>query len=369
MTIAVVEPWRPSGWPSWSPMIGNCASAESIRSSRSASLPCEDEAEDRVAEQQQREDRDERVVGDDRGEVVALVVEELVDHREREAERRATRRCARSHLAHDCPGARHHGQRRRRTGPGIGQRRHLQADVSPDQDGPGDRTGAEPVAHPVERAVEDVGALLLGEERQLELLGHVGAGVDQPGDGDAEQGAAALLDQRPGGVEQPAAGLQPGRGGRRRARERRRAGRPGEVVEAQPQREGPADPLAAAQPPGDPVDQAGEQGVELVAGLAVPGPARSRSATRSSGAAGRPRPAAGRAGWPAPTGAGPAALPTAAVSSSSSRRGQLADGADAVGVQLGGGDRADAPQPLDRQRVQELRARRRAAPAAARRAC
>ena len=52
-----------------------------------------------------------------------------------------------------------------------------------------------------------------------------------------------------------------------------RAGRPGEVVEAQPQRERPPDPLAAAQPPGDPVDQTGEQGVEVRAALAVPGPA------------------------------------------------------------------------------------------------
>ena len=48
----------------------------------------EHEAEHRRGDQQQREDRDERVVGDDRGEVVALVVEELVDDREREPDHR-----------------------------------------------------------------------------------------------------------------------------------------------------------------------------------------------------------------------------------------------------------------------------------------
>ena len=45
----------------------------------------EDEAEDRRGQQQQREDRDEGVVGHRRREVVALVVEELVEDREREA--------------------------------------------------------------------------------------------------------------------------------------------------------------------------------------------------------------------------------------------------------------------------------------------
>jgi len=44
----------------------------------------QDEAEHRGRDQEHREDRDERVVGDDRGQVVALVVEELVGHPERE---------------------------------------------------------------------------------------------------------------------------------------------------------------------------------------------------------------------------------------------------------------------------------------------
>ena len=46
----------------------------------------EDEAEDRHEYQQQREQRDERVVGDQRGELTGLVVAELLDHADEEAE-------------------------------------------------------------------------------------------------------------------------------------------------------------------------------------------------------------------------------------------------------------------------------------------
>src|SRR5699024_7633020 len=49
-------------------------------------LALQDEPEDRGTDQQQREDRDERVVGDHRRQQVSLVVEELVDHRDREAD-------------------------------------------------------------------------------------------------------------------------------------------------------------------------------------------------------------------------------------------------------------------------------------------
>ena len=78
------SPAGPRARPSWSPMIGNWLSAELSTSCCSSGVALQHEAEDRGGQQQQREDRDERVVGDDRGQVVALVVEELVDHRERD---------------------------------------------------------------------------------------------------------------------------------------------------------------------------------------------------------------------------------------------------------------------------------------------
>jgi len=46
-------------------------------------VPGQDVAEDRGQQEQQREQRDERVVGDQRSEIVALVVEELVEHGQR----------------------------------------------------------------------------------------------------------------------------------------------------------------------------------------------------------------------------------------------------------------------------------------------
>ena len=51
-------------------------------------VAAEDEPEDLGAEQQQREDREEGVVGDDDGEVRRLVVEVLVDHGDRQTEHR-----------------------------------------------------------------------------------------------------------------------------------------------------------------------------------------------------------------------------------------------------------------------------------------
>ena len=49
-------------------------------------LAAQDQAQDRGAQQHQREDRDEGVVGQRRREVGTLVVEVLVDHRQGEAE-------------------------------------------------------------------------------------------------------------------------------------------------------------------------------------------------------------------------------------------------------------------------------------------
>ncbi len=53
-----------------------------------AGVALQHEAEDRDEHEQQREQRDERVVGDQRGELAGLVVAELLDDRREEAERR-----------------------------------------------------------------------------------------------------------------------------------------------------------------------------------------------------------------------------------------------------------------------------------------
>ena len=70
----------------WLPITGNWASAESSRSACSSRIALQHEAEDRDQQQQQREQRQEPVVGDQRGEIRALVVGELVDDGDREAE-------------------------------------------------------------------------------------------------------------------------------------------------------------------------------------------------------------------------------------------------------------------------------------------
>ncbi len=54
-----------------------------------AGVALQDEAEDRHEHEQQREQRDEAVVGDQRGELSGLVVAELLDHGRDEADPRA----------------------------------------------------------------------------------------------------------------------------------------------------------------------------------------------------------------------------------------------------------------------------------------
>jgi hypothetical protein len=129
-----------------------------------------------------------------------------------------------------------------------------------------------------------------------------------------------------------------------------RPGGPGEVGEAQAQHHGAAEPVAAAQPAGQPVDRAGEDGVEL---LGRPGPAAEGllGADRAAPPAGvhRSRVAVvGERVQVAP--AGPAEQRD---QQRFAQRGDLADRADPHAVQGGCGDPADPPEPLDGQRVQE----------------
>ena len=95
-----------------------------------------------------------------------------------------------------------------------------------------------------------------------------------------------------------------------------------------------------------------EHGVDFVG--RAPRRGRSPAATRSSAGGGRPAPAADRGCGPARAGAGP--MPDRA-----SRRatlgqfGHLADGEDPTVVQLSRRHLADAPEPFDRQRMQEAK--------------
>ena len=92
-------------------------------------------------------------------------------------------------------------------------------------------------------------------------------------------------------------------------------------------------------------------GVDLVGGRSARG--RGRAASRSTGAAGRPAPAGGRGCGPGRGGGGPTARPSIDDERRLAEPGHLAHGRDAAVAQLAGGDRPDAPQPFDRQRVQE----------------
>ena len=87
MTSAVTLPCSPPTW-SWLPMIGNWP-GPSPGPLAGARVALEDEAEHGHEDQQQREEREERVIGDQRGQAPALVVAELLDHGHRHRQPRA----------------------------------------------------------------------------------------------------------------------------------------------------------------------------------------------------------------------------------------------------------------------------------------
>ena len=92
------------------------------------------------------------------------------------------------------------------------------------------------------------------------------------------------------------------------------------------------------------------------AALRCPRAERALRADRAPAAPG-PAPRRGSRLWASACRCRPAARPTIATSVALGQRGDLADGRQPAGVQLPRGRRPDAPQPLDRQRVQERRAR------------
>ena len=140
---------------------------------------------------------------------------------------------------------------------------------------------------------------------------------------------------------------------RGRLRKGVRPGRAGEVAEAKPQDDGPADASRLAHAAGDAVDEP-EQG-ERRPPRESASSGRARAASRSSRGGGRPALAAGRGCGRARGGAAP--TPGRAVATSAGQRylRHLADGRGSrASRSLRGRHLADAPEPLHRQRVEEL---------------
>ena len=98
-------------------------------------------------------------------------------------------------------------------------------------------------------------SLPCGSNGSLELDG---AAVVEVRDRDSDECQAALLDQRRGDREQPSCGRQDLVRARGRMRQRVRAARPGEVVEAQTEHDGAADSTRSSHPARDAVDECHE---------------------------------------------------------------------------------------------------------------
>ena len=129
-----------------------------------------------------------------------------------------------------------------------------------------------------------------------------------------------------------------------RALQRAGAGRSREVVEAKPEDDRPAHAPGGAHPAGDAVHQAEQGGVELVGGLA-----RAAEGTLRSD---RPAPAPWLDATRIPVQREGVDVPSRGHSEHGHERafrerGYLADRCDSDLMQPAGGDRADAPEPLD----------------------
>src|SRR5437588_10895400 len=136
-------------------------------------------------------------------------------------------------------------------------------DVTPEEDGPGHGGGAEAGPDVVEGEVEAAAAsgALAALEGQDQLDGAV---IVEVGHGDADHREAPGPDERAGDGQEGAGRLEHGGGAISGPGQRVGAGHPGEIVEAQPEHDGAPGPAGAAQPAGDPVDEADENGVDGV---------------------------------------------------------------------------------------------------------
>ena len=128
-----------------------------------------------------------------------------------------------------------------------------------DRRGPRDGGRAEPVPNAVERSVEGTSAAPI--ERQRELDDVV---VVEIADCDPDQGEASTLDQGYGHMQQRAYRREDRLGVRGRARQRVRARRAREVVEAQSEHDRSAGSPGRPHPAGDAVDEGGDDSVDLV---------------------------------------------------------------------------------------------------------
>ena len=243
----------------------------------------------------------------------------------------------------------------------VGQQRHRLALVAAEQHGPGDGGRAEAVAHAVERLVERVAALE-GEARAGRRRRPRGWSRAMPSE---RQAAGARSSAWP----RPAAPAR-WRGSARSAGWRRASvcERVARVKSSKRRRSTTVrHTRSARRAAGGRCGRRARRGRRRAPRASAAG-ARARAA-RPSSAGGRPtRTGRGSRLWASAWSLRPAARPTSATSAALGQPGDLADAGDPAVAQLGGGDRPDAPQPLDGQQVQEGELAVRAAPPAGRRA-
>src|ERR687898_432631 len=161
----------------------------------------------------------------------------------------------------------------------VGEHRHRVARVAVDQACARDRPGAVAVAHVVDRLVEQ--ELVARVERQWQLQLVV---VLQVRDCDSDECQTALFDQRRGRSEKAARDGEHGFRVRGRLRERVRACGACEVVEPEPEHDGPADPAGFPHPARDAVDKRDDVGIDVLE------PAASTRPLRADRAPALPRP-------------------------------------------------------------------------------
>ena len=228
----------------------------------------------------------------------------------------------------------------------VRQQRHRDPGVASEEHAAGDRRRAEAIAHLVEGRVERVPVDRL--ERQHELNR---ARVLEVGDGDADERQPAALELRQRRRDERTRDGQDLRRARRRLRQRVRAGRTREVAEAEPEDDGAPDASARAR-------------MRRVT--------RSTSATTSASTDScdqgerprarcepieprRRRPCTGRGSrlWASAWRCRPVARPSIATRASSGTSASRPTVVMPRERSFAGGDRADAPEPLHLERVEE----------------
>ena len=218
--------------------------------------------------------------------------------------------------------------------------------VAAEQHGAGDRRRPEAVAHVVERGVERLGAPAVERQRELDR-----AVVVEVGERDADEREALALDQRHRRGEQVPRRGEDRLGLGRRLGQRVRARRAGEVVEAQPQHDGAADPAAPRAAGG----RRGRPGRRRWR-RAPPGDRRRRPSARCEPIERRRRPTRTRRGsrlWASACRCRPAARPSIATSAASGSSATSPTVVIPRAWSLRAVTGPDAPEPLDRQRVEE----------------